>query len=373
MKSEIKTPVILGIIIISAVIGLSLFLSSLESQVSEFKNEDNQTNIVANENKINKLEFKKAPKLVGISEYINTLPDELQEKIDQSVVLYDIWTYSCINCIRTLPFITSWDEKYADEGLLIIGIHSPEFEFEKDITNVKSAVAKYGIKYPVVLDNEKKTWKAFENNYWPRKYIADHEGYIRYDHIGEGGYQETEKVIQKLLKERSGDIGMKTILDEELVQIKEFEHSWIRTPELYFGYNFATGRNQLGNPEGFKPNQDVTYSIPESTQLHYFYLDGTWKNLEGSMELVSNSGSILLPYSGKEVNIVTAGEANLRINIDGMTIDPSIYGNDVGVNGQVHVHEPRLYNIVQTDTPEEHTLEIFVETPGFQIYTFTFG
>ncbi|TAK24903.1 MAG: thiol-disulfide isomerase, partial [Nitrosarchaeum sp.] len=137
MKSEIKTPLILGIVIVSTVIGLSLFLSSLESQVSEFKNEDNQTNIVTDENKINKSEFKKAPKLVGISEYINTLPDELQEKIDQSVVLYDIWTYSCINCIRTLPFITSWDEKYADQGLLIIGIHSPEFEFEKDITNVK--------------------------------------------------------------------------------------------------------------------------------------------------------------------------------------------------------------------------------------------
>ena len=372
MKSEIKTPLILGIVIVSAVIGLSLFLSSLESQVSEFKNEDNQTNIVTDVNKINKSEFKKAPKLVGISEYINTLPDELQEKIDQSVVLYDIWTYSCINCIRTLSFITSWDEKYADQGLLIIGIHSPEFEFEKDITNVKSAVAKYGIKYPVVLDNEKKTWKAFENNYWPRKYIADHEGYIRYDHIGEGGYQETEKVIQKLLKERSDAIGMEMTLDEELVQIKEFEHSWIRTPELYFGYNFATGRNQLGNPEGFRPNQDVTYSIPESTQLHHFYLDGTWKNLEGSMKLVSDSGSIVLSYSGKEVNIVTDGEANLRISIDGMTIDPSISGKDV-VNGQVHVHEPGLYNIVQTDTPEEHTLEIFVETPGFQIYTFTFG
>ena len=373
MKSEIKTPVILGIIIISIVIGISLFLSSLDSQVLEFKEKDIQTNIVTNENKIDKSEFKKAPKLVGISEYINTLPDELQEKIEQSVVLYDFWTYSCINCIRTLPFITSWDEKYADQGLLIIGIHSPEFEFEKDVTNVKSAVAKYGIKYPVVLDNEKKTWKAFENNYWPRKYIADHEGYIRYDHIGEGGYQETEKVIQRLLKERSDSIGMEMALDEELVQIKEFEHSWIRTPELYFGYNFATGRNQLGSPEGFKPNQDVTYSIPELTQLHHFYLDGTWKNLEGSMQLVSNSGSIVLPYSGKEVNIVTDGEANLRINIDGVIVNPSIAGKDVDTNGQVHVHDPGLYNIVQTYTPEEHTLEIFVETPGFQIYTFTFG
>lgn len=373
MKPEMKTPLILGLVIVSIVIGLSVFLSSLESQTLEAKDNSIQTNIATDENKINKSGFKKAPKLVGISEYINTSPEELQKKIEQNVVLYDIWTYSCINCIRTLPFITSWDEKYSDEGLLIIGIHSPEFEFEKEITNVKSAVTKYGIKYPVVLDNEKQTWKAFGNNYWPRKYIADHEGYIRYDHIGEGGYQETEKVIQQLLKERSDDIGMKIALDEGLVQIKEFEHSWIRTPELYFGYNFASGRNQLGNPEGFKPNQDVTYTIPESTQMHYFYLDGTWRNLEGSMELVSDSGSIVLPYSGKEVNIVTDGEANLRISIDGMIIDDSISGKDVVNDGQVHVREPGLYNIVQTDVSEEHTLEIFVETPGFQIYTFTFG
>lgn len=373
MKSEIKIPLILGIIIVVAVIGLSLFLSSLDSQILESKNVDTQTNIIPNENKINKSGFKKAPKLVGISEYINILPNELQEKIDKSVVLYDIWTYSCINCIRTLPYITSWNEKYADEGLLIIGIHSPEFEFEKDVTNVKSAVAKYGIKYPVVLDNEKETWNAFENNYWPRKYIADHEGYIRYDHIGEGGYQETEKVIQKLLKERSDSMGMEITLSNGTLPIKESEHSLFITPELYFGYDFVSGRNQLGSPEGFKPNQDVTYSIPDSKQLHNFYLDGTWKNLKGSMRLVSNSGSILLPYSGKEVNIVTAGEADLKIKIDGKPIGPEISGKDVGINGQVHVHESGLYNIVQTETSEDHTLEILVETPGFEIFTFTFG
>ncbi|MFB5612659.1 MAG: redoxin family protein [Nitrosarchaeum sp.] len=370
MKSEIKTPIILGIIIVIAVIGLSLFLSSLDSKVLE---SDDIHTTVQNENKINKSGFKKAPKLVGISNYINTLPDELQEKIDKNVVLYDIWTYSCINCIRTLPYITSWNEKYADDGLLIIGIHSPEFEFEKDVTNVKNAVEKYGITYPVVLDNDKQTWKAFENNYWPRKYIADHEGYIRYDHIGEGGYQETEKVIQKLLKERSDSMGMETTLSGDLVSIKEFEHSWLRTPELYFGYEFVYGRNQLGSPEGFKPNQDVTYTIPESKQLHNFYLDGTWKNLKGSMKLVSNSGTIVLPYSGKEVNIVTAGEANLKIKIDGKIIDSSISGKDVNDNGEVHVTLPGLYNVVQTTTSENHTLEIFVENPGFEIFTFTFG
>lgn len=372
MKSEIKTPLILGIIILSAVIVFSLSLSLLESPqtLGDMQDELKTSN---SEQKISKLGYKKAPKLAGISGYINTLPDELQKKIDESVVLYDIWTYSCINCVRTLPFITAWDEKYSDQGLLIIGIHSPEFEFEKNIENVKSAVTKYGIKYPVVLDNEKKTWKAFENNYWPRKYIADHEGYIRYDHIGEGEYDETEKMIQKLLKERADAIGMNMTEKEVLVQINEFEHSKIRTPELYFGYNFATGRNQLGNTEGFIPTQNVTYAIPNSLQLHRFYLDGTWTNLEGSMKLVSDSGSIILRYVGKEVNIVTSGEANLRINIDGMPIDASMYGKDVWGSGQIHVHEPGLYNIVQTNMSEEHTLEIFVDTSGFEIYTFTFG
>ena len=372
MKSEIKTPLILGIAILAGVIILSLSLSVLDSQPQQTLGNTSDQSETSNSD-LSKIGYKKAPELVGISGYINTLPDELQKKIHDHVVLYDIWTYSCINCVRTLPFITAWDEKYSDQGLLIIGIHTPEFEFEKDIENVKLAVTKHGIHYPVVLDNDRKTWNAFDNNYWPRKYIADHEGYIRYDHIGEGGYQETEKVIQDLLRERNESLGLNASSAKELVKIDEFESSGLRTPELYFGYDFVSGRNQLGSPEGFKPNQDVNYSIPESKQLHNFYLDGTWKNLQGSMMLISSSGSIVVPYSGQEVNIVTAGDANLRISIDGKTIESSMYGKDVGDKGQVHVHEPGLYNIVKTNSSENHTLEIFVETPGFEIFTFTFG
>lgn len=369
MKSEIKTPLILGIAILSSVIIISLSLSLLDTQPQTL--EDTEAK-VSTEQKI-KLGYKKAPELIGISGYINTLPEDLQKKIKNSVVLYDIWTYSCINCIRTLPFITAWDEKYSDQGLLIIGVHSPEFEFEKDIENVKTAVTKYGIHYPVVLDNDKKIWHAFENNYWPRKYIADHEGYIRYDHIGEGGYEETEKIIQKLLKERSDEMGMNTTVTKDLVQINEFEHSWSSTPELYFGYNFAAGRNQLGNPEGFIPDQNVTYTIPESPVLHHFYLDGTWTNLEGSMKLVSDSGRIVLPYNAKQVNIVTKGEANLKILLDGKQISSQNAGNNVDANGQVHTYYPDLYNIVKTTESEQHTLEIIVTNPGFEIFTFTFG
>jgi len=367
MKNEIKTAIVLGIII-SAIVGtLSFAFSIIETQPPQALNDNLQKQT------IDKSGFKKAPKLVGIANYINTTPQELEKEIQGKVVLYDIWTYSCINCIRTLPYITAWNEKYADDGLLIIGIHSPEFEFEKDVKNVQIAVEKYGIKYPVVLDNEWQTWKAFENRYWPRKYIADHEGYIRYDHIGEGEYQETEKVIQQLLEERAMSLGLNVASAESLVDIEEFQHTTFRTPELYFGYKFASGRNQLGNPEGFKPENNVAYTIPDSIQQHYFYLDGMWENLEGSMRLVSDNGKIKLSYFAKEVNIVTSNKGDLTILLDGNKIPQSHAGKDVSSDGNLHTLEPKLYNVVNSNSAESHTLEIIVNSPGFEIYTFTFG
>jgi len=381
MKTESKTAIILAGIIVAILVGVSVGFSSLESTSVEVEfienNELTQTSIQEDDKTlqvatIDKSGFRKAPNLVGIADYINSAPEQLSKDIEGKVVLYDIWTYSCINCIRTLPYVTAWNEKYADEGLLIIGIHSPEFEFEKDIKNVQMAVDKHGITYPVVLDNEKQTWKAFENRYWPRKYIADHEGYIRYDHIGEGAYQKTEEVIQQLLQERSLSLGMQTASAESFVEIEEFQHTSFRTPELYFGYKFAQGRNQLGSPEGFSPGNDVTYSIPKDLQQHYFYLDGTWQNLQGSMKLISNSGSIVLPYHAKEVNIVTGSEGKLEILLDEKPISVSYAGKDV-VLGTVNVQGPDLYNIVTSGDPASHILRINVSKPGFEIFTFTFG
>ena len=322
--------------------------------------------------KIDKSRFKQAPDIIGIAGYINITPEELKEKIKDNVVLYDIWTYSCINCIRTLPYITAWDEKYADQGLLIIGIHSPEFEFEKDSNNVKTAVQKYNIQYPVVLDNDKETWNAFENRYWPRKYIADHEGYIRYNHIGEGAYKETELVIQRLLQERADAIDIQPMTNTDLVDIKEFEHTRIRTPELYFGYVFAYGRSQLGSEEGFKRDQIVMYKSPDNIRLNNFYPVGTWENKPDSMKLVSDSGKILVSYIAKEVNIVTDGTATLEIYIDGELVQDDIAGSDV-MNSTVQTNEPDLYNIISSDTSEKHVLEIRVDGDDFEIFTFTFG
>ena len=369
MKSEIKTALILGIIIATGLGIVSMVFSSFDEKFES-------ANIISEVNSITKIDksgFKTSPDLVGIAHYLNTTPEKLSEVVKDKVILYDIWTYSCINCIRTLPYITAWDDKYADQGLLIIGVHSPEFEFEKDPENVKMAIEKYGITYPVVLDNDMETWKAFENRYWPRKYIADHEGYIRYDHIGEGGYQETEKIIQQLLHERNTSLGIQMASAAPLVDIDEFEHSMFRTPELYFGYKFAQNRNQLGSEEGFKPGQTVTYSESSKADLHKFYLTGDWKNYQDSMELVSDTGTIKLQYNAKQVNIVTDNVAELEIFLDGEPIPAKYSGDDITSGNMLIVSEPDLYNIISSENSSSHLLEIQIKDKGFQIFTFTFG
>ena len=366
MKTELRTAIIFGIVIAAGVGIMSAVFTSLDQTTAANVDPDSLTNI-------DKSGFKKAPELVGISHYINTNPEELSEELKGKVVLYDIWTYSCINCVRTLPYITAWDDKYSEQGLLIVGVHSPEFEFEKDPENVKMAVDKHGISYPVVLDNEMETWKAFENRYWPRKYIADHEGYIRYDHIGEGEYQETEKIIQRLLSERAAGLGIQMTSAEQLVDIKEFEHTLFRTPELYFGYHFAQNRNQLGSQEGFQPEKIVTYSEPENIELHKFYPTGDWKNHEDSMELVSETGTIKLLYNAKEVNIVTENNAELEIFLDGKPLDSSYSGADISSDNKLLVTEPNIYNIIDSEDSATHTMEIKIQGTGFKIFTFTFG
>jgi thiol-disulfide isomerase/thioredoxin len=369
MNSEIKTGLIFGVIIAAGLVMVGMIFASLDEKV-ESSTVFEEVNTLS---KIDKSKFKKAPELVGIANYLNTAPDELSREIEGKVVLYDIWTYSCINCVRTLPYITAWDDKYSEQGLLIVGIHSPEFEFEKDPENVRMAIEKHGISYPVVMDNDMETWKAFENRYWPRKYIADHEGFLRYDHIGEGSYQETEKVIQQLLDERATALGIQMDSTSSLVDIEEFQHSMFRTPELYFGYKFAQNRNQLGSEEGFQPGKTISYSEPDSIDLHKFYPVGEWKNYDDSMELISNEGTIKLLYNAKEVNIVTENSAELEIFLDGKPLPAEYSGKDIINGNTVHVTEAGLYNIISSDSSSSHLMEINVNGKGFQIFTFTFG
>jgi thiol-disulfide isomerase/thioredoxin len=326
---------------------------------------------------IDKSQFELAPELTNVKSYINSEPITLAT-LKGKVVLVDFWTYSCINCIRTIPYLNAWYEKYADEGLVIVGVHTPEFEFEKDYNNVKAAVEKFGIKYPVVQDNEKATWEAYENRYWPRKYLIDNEGYIRYDHIGEGAYAETEKVIQSLLTERTEFIGANVTFDQSIIDNPQSSQSVnfdrIDTPELYFGYKYS--RAPLGNSEGYKPDQVVRYTISDDTKImpNRIYLEGEWRNNADHMELQTNVGRIVLSYSAKAVNIVAGGNGELHIIEDSnLPLGNSSRGTDVSENGIVKIDGQRLYNIVDHEDYGNHQIAIEVAGRGFQIYTFTFG
>ncbi|HLD80526.1 MAG TPA: thioredoxin family protein [archaeon] len=192
---RIENPALLLVVLV-VVAGLVYFIQSMKPAVQD------SPGPVGLEGEMDDLLYPRAPELAGIAGYVNVEQGFTLESVKGKVVLVDFWTYSCINCIRTLPYLTAWHEKYKDKGLVIVGAHTPEFEFEKDPENVKRAVEKHGIEYVVVQDNDYATWRAYRNRFWPHKYLVDAEGFVRYDHIGEGAYDETEDVIRKLLMER---------------------------------------------------------------------------------------------------------------------------------------------------------------------------
>ena len=368
-----------GVAVVALIVGFAVYFNNpeLNQQSVGSVNQNNNDGISNVKLSTDKSQFKKAPEFKGITSYINSNETKLSD-LKGKVVLVDFWTYSCINCIRTLPYLVDWNEKYFDKGLVIVGIHAPEFEFEKNIDNVKQAVTRFGIKYPVLLDNDHGTWDAFQNSYWPRKYLVDSEGFIRYDHIGEGGYVETEKAIRDLLAERSSQQAItlpsinQTKLDVPDTQSVDFNQ--IKTPELYFGYQYA--RSQLGNKEGFKPEQIVNYSIPISNvEPNIIYLDGSWKNNPDSMELVGQEGKIVLDYSAKSINIVAGGKGEITVKQDGKDnqINNPFRGNDLDPQGKLIIDGQRLYNIAAHPDYGNHQIEINAKGTGFRIYTFTFG
>lgn len=388
MNKDNISAIVTAIAVVSLIAGFAIYFntqgsgitSSTTSTSGEFIPIIGQKNENGTFVNIDKSQFKKAKDFTQISEYINTDPISIADLQDK-VILVDFWTYSCINCIRTIPHLNEWYDKYSDKGLVIVGIHTPEFDFEKNTGNVKSAIEKFGIKYPVLQDNDKGTWNEYDNRYWPRKYLIDDEGYIRYDHIGEGAYNETEKVIQALLTERAahldfknisfGDLQNKTNAESKL-EYKDVEFSKINSPELYFGYDFA--RSGLGNLEGFKPNQIVTYTLADNARIqpNLIYLEGKWKNNPDHMELQGDNGSIVLKYDSKAVNIVAGGDGNFTVTQDGILIKDD-QSKDSSSDGTFMVDGQRLYNLVTNKDYGQHTIKIDVQGKGFQIYTFTFG
>lgn len=381
MNTDNLSALAVGIGVVALIAGFGIYFNSPDLNKAASGQQENFVPATIIENgtvtnvQIDKSQFKIAPELAKISGYINTDPITLAD-LRGKVVLVDFWTYSCINCIRTIPYLNAWHEKYADDGLVIVGVHTPEFEFEKDYNNVKAAVEKFEIEYPVAQDNDKGTWKAYENRYWPRKYLIDNEGYIRYDHIGEGRYAETEKVIQSLLSERAAYMGVNATIDQSISRpenAQSVNFGRIGTPELYFGYQFS--RAPLGNPEGFKPDQTVTYTIPEDTAItpNRIYLDGEWKNNADHMELQSEKGRIVLSYSAKAINIVAGGTGELYISEDGSELTDSSRGLDVSEGGTVVIDRQKLYNLAMHEEYGRHNIVIDVTGRGFEVYTFTFG
>lgn len=385
MNKDNISALLTGVGVVALIVGFAIYFNNPEINKSSLENSDHSITSDPNSNNgisgvglsIDKSQFKKAPEFTGITSYINTNATKLSD-LKGKVVLVDFWTYSCINCIRTLPYLVDWNQKYSDKGLVIVGVHSPEFEFEKNIDNVKQAVTRFGIKYPVLLDNDHGTWNAFQNSYWPRKYLVDSEGYIRYDHIGEGGYVETENAIKNLLSERSNQQGVEiSNINQTKLTVPEgqsVDFSQIKTPELYFGYQYA--RDQLGNIEGFNPDKTVNYTIPTSNlKPNVIYLQGLWKNNPDSMELVGPDGKIILSYSSKSVNIVAGGKGEIIVKEDGKNTQTNnpFKGNDLDTEGKLNINGQRLYNIADHGDYGNHHIEINAKGSGFKLYTFTFG
>ena len=386
MNKDNISALLTGIGVVDLIVGFAIYFNSPGLNKPSLGNSNGQV-ITSNGNSENsisnvklstdKSQFRKAPEFKGITSYININETKLSD-LKGKVVLVDFWTYSCINCIRTLPYLVDWNQKYSDKGLVIVGVHSPEFEFEKNIDNVKQAVTRFGIKYPVLLDNDHGTWNAYQNSYWPRKYLVDSDGYIRYDHIGEGGYAETENAIRNLLAERSNQKGLEisNLNQTKLIVsgVPSVDFNQIKTPELYFGYQYA--RAQLGNIEGFNPEKTVNYTIPSSNlDTNVIYLQGLWKNNPDNMELVGPDGKITLVYSAKSVNIVAGGKGQVTVREDVKSVQTnnSSKGNDTDAEGKLNIDGQRLYNIADNANYGNHQIEIAAKGPGFKIYTFTFG
>ena len=340
---------------------------------------------------LDKSQFMKAPEFAQISGYINTPnnnhPITLSSLRGKVVLLY-IWTYTCINSIRPMPYIDDWNQKYSNKGLVVVGVHSPEFQFEKNYANVKDAVQRFGIKYPVILDSNHGTWNAYGNNYWPRYYLIDAQGYIRYNHVGEGDYNQIEKSIRSLVAEHAALRGAKEISFDvnPTAPIKPRSLYYVNlrqntTPEIYIGYN--TTRASLGNPEGFKQDQTVSYSIPSTTNFkpHIVYLQGKWKNNPDNMELQNDTGRIVLIYYAKSVNIIAGGRGGgVVFNDEGIgggaaaaSESNNSLGQDLSSDGSFRIDGQRLYNLAIHNIYTTHSIVIDVKGKGFQFYTFTFG
>ncbi|AHZ71651.1 MULTISPECIES: cytochrome c biogenesis protein DipZ [Pseudomonas] len=315
------------------------------------------------------------PPLDGAVQWLNSPPLTAQA-LKGKVVLVDFWTYSCINCLRTLPYVKAWAEKYRDQGLVVIGVHAPEFAFERDVGNVTKAMKDLGINYPVAIDNDYKIWRAFNNEYWPAHYFADAQGRIRYHHFGEGEYAESERVIQQLLREAGASKVADGLItaDATGVQLAP-DMNEVQSPETYVGYQRA---EHFVPQTGLVPDKVSAYSTPAQLALNDWGLDGQWN--VGSERAISSAPAsrIVYRFHARDLHLVLGPGADgkpvrFKVLIDGKAPGDA-HGTDVAPDGSGSVTEQRLYQLVrQNGGVTDRTFSIEFLDPGVSAYAFTFG
>lgn len=319
----------------------------------------------------------RAPHLVQ-GDWLNTDRAWTMETLVQgAVVLVDFWEYSCINCLRTLPYLVAWHERYASMGLRILGIHTPEFAFGRDRTNIERALRRYDIQYPVLLDNEQKNWSGFATRAWPTKYLIDAQRRIRYTTVGEGHYGDTEAMIQSLLRELHGD-GLE--LPPLMEPIRPNDHPgavcYPATPELYAGY--AHGR--LGNPGDFGLDEPRTFDAIIEREEGKLYFEGTWCGTQEYSESAAFDAVLRVPYRAAELNVVLASAdgSPLRVHLlhDNTPIAMDEAGEDVVMDSEmgtyIMVSAPRMYTLVLNPDVARHEITLEPTRPGLRVYAFTF-
>ena len=292
------------------------------------------------------------------------------------MVLVDFWTYSCINCLRSIPYVRAWADKYKDHALVVIGVHAPEFAFEKNIDNVKQAVAKLKIDYPVAIDNDYAIWRAFNNEYWPADYFIDAKGQIRHHFFGEGGYAESEKVIQQLLAEAGkGNLPVDMVSVSATGAEAASDAADVKSPETYIG--FARSEN-FASPGGAIGDSPHVYSTGDLKQLNDWGLSGDWTIGGQSATLNKTDGAISFRFHARDLHLVLGPTANgkpvrFRVTIDGAPPGES-HGADVNAGGEGVVTDHRLYQLVRQSGPiMDRTFNIQFLDPDVQAYAFTFG
>jgi cytochrome c biogenesis protein CcdA/thiol-disulfide isomerase/thioredoxin len=314
------------------------------------------------------------PALSGAVQWLNS-PPLTAESLRGKVVLVDFWTYSCINCLRTLPYVKAWAEKYRDQGLVVIGVHAPEFAFERDIGNVTKEAKKLGIDYPIAIDNNYSIWRAFNNQYWPAHYFIDASGHIRYQHFGEGDYAQSERVIQELLRQ-AGAKNISTTVSQVAGQGVEQAagNQADISPETYLGYaradSFASGA----------ASQDMVarYSVPATLQLNSWGLAGNWTVGGENVTLNAPNGRIVYRFHARDLHLVLGPVSGgkpvaFKVTLDGKA-PGEMHGADIAPDGRGVVTDQRLYQLIrQNDGAGEHTFSIEFEQAGVAAYAFTFG